>query len=102
MRKCQQCKSQPYNESATSCWMCGAALPPVRSEPLLAAYVLAAMDRIIEEHPGSLEYQEDGRYTWPERWNALRNWIIANPSHHDGAAPAPSVDGVVGSLNRKG
>ena len=25
-----------------------------------------------------------------------------NPSHHDGAAPAPSVDGVVGSLNRKG
>lgn len=23
-----------------------------------------------------------------------------NPSHHDGAAPAPSVDGVVGSLNK--
>ena len=25
-----------------------------------------------------------------------------NPSHHDGAAPAPSVDGVVGSLNKEG
>jgi len=25
----------------------------------------------------------------------------SNPSHHDGAAPAPSVDGVVGSLNRE-
>jgi hypothetical protein len=36
MRKCPQCKSAPYNESATSCWMCGAALPPVRSEPMLA------------------------------------------------------------------
>ena len=24
-----------------------------------------------------------------------------NPSHHDGAAPAPSVDGVVGSLNQE-
>jgi hypothetical protein len=40
-------------------------------------------------------------------------WVIAklneaeesspsNPSHHDGAAPAPSVDGVVGSLNKEG
>jgi len=36
------------------------------------------MDRIIEEHPGSLEFQEDGRYTWPERWTALREWITAN------------------------
>jgi len=45
---------------------------------LLAADVLAAMDRIIEEHPGSLEFQEDGRYTWPERWNALREWLTAN------------------------
>lgn len=25
-----------------------------------------------------------------------------NPSHHDGAAPAPSVDGVVGTPNQKG
>ena len=24
-----------------------------------------------------------------------------NPGHHDGAAPAPSVDGVVGSLNQE-
>lgn len=24
-----------------------------------------------------------------------------NPRHHDGAAPAPSVDGVVGSLNKE-
>ena len=26
----------------------------------------------------------------------------SNPSHHDGAAPAPSVDGVVGTPNQKG
>ena len=26
---------------------------------------------------------------------------MQNPSHHDGAAPAPSVDGVVGSLNKE-
>ena len=53
----------------------GAVVP---SGTLLAADVLAAMERIVEEHPGSLEYQEDGRYTWPERWQALREWLTAN------------------------
>lgn len=33
-----------------------------------------------------------------EQWNKRK----PNPSHHDGAAPAPSVDGVVGSLNKEG
>ena len=28
--------------------------------------------------------------------------LLPNPGHHDGAAPAPSVDGVVGSLNQEG
>ena len=28
--------------------------------------------------------------------------VTQNPSHHDGAAPAPSVDGIVGSLNKEG
>lgn len=55
------------------------ALPSVRSERMLAVSdVLAQMDKIIEDHPGTMEYQEDGRYTWPERWNALREWFTAN------------------------
>lgn len=33
---------------------------------------------------------------------AERKWVHRqNPSHHDGAAPAPSVDGVVQHLNRE-
>jgi SAM-dependent methyltransferase len=32
-----------------------------------------------------------------------KGWVSkSNPSHHDGAASAPSVDGVVGSLNQEG
>ena len=38
-----------------------------------------------------------------QKWEqASRILDIANSSHHDGAAPAPSVDGVVGTPNQKG
>lgn len=60
----------------------------------------------------------DSRYTHQEvadwlfayhgkyREKTLSEWVrekrsSLNPSHHDGAAPAPSVDGVVGSLNQE-
>jgi len=37
-----------------------------------------------------------------QRWaEAERILDIANPGHHDGAAPAPSVDGVVQCPNHK-
>jgi len=35
------------------------------------------MERVLEEHKAALDYAEDGRYTWPERWNALTAAIRA-------------------------
>jgi len=29
------------------------------------------MGRVLEEHKAALDYAEDGRYAWPERWSAL-------------------------------
>ena len=50
-------------------------------------------------------HQFDGT-VWRNLWHRptwhRSHWKdTPNPSHHDGAAPAPSVDGVVGSLNRE-
>lgn len=36
-----------------------------------------AMERVMAEHKGALDYAEDGRYTWPERWDALAAAIRA-------------------------
>ena len=69
-----------------------AALPPVRSEPLLAIEdVLDAMSRIISEHPAAMEYETDARDTWPTRWSALLGYLkakrdIAN-ARNQGLAP---------------
>ena len=47
-------------------------------------------------HPGlPAEIERLQRAPWSETGSK------PNPSHHDGAAPAPSVDGVVGSLNQE-
>jgi len=45
----------------------------VRREALEEA--LQAMQQVLAEHSLSLDYSEDGRYTWPERWVALEKKI---------------------------
>ena len=66
-----------YFEEGASCPEC-AALPPVRSEPLLAIEaVLDEMSRIISEHPAAMEYETDARDTWPKRWGALLGYLKA-------------------------
>ena len=40
-----------------------------------AESVLAAMDQVIEDFPATLDHAEDGRYTWPYRWDTLRERI---------------------------
>ena len=44
---------------------------------------------------------EDVREVRRDQWWRRLLRRLANPSHHDGAASAPSVDGVVGSLNQE-
>ena len=51
-----------------------------------------------------VKYHEDAPYK-AYRAGAMAGESLLrtlNPSHHDGAAPAPSVDGVVGTPNQKG
>jgi hypothetical protein len=33
------------------------------------------MNEIIEEYPHQGNFAEDGRYTYPDRWNALLKYI---------------------------
>jgi hypothetical protein len=47
----------------------------VRREALEEA--LQTMQQVLVEHSLSLDYAEDGRYTWPERWVALEKKIRA-------------------------
>lgn len=47
----------------------------VRREALEEA--LQAMQQVLVEHSLGLDYAEDGRYTWPERWVALEKKIRA-------------------------
>ena len=35
------------------------------------------LSRIADRHPLSSEHAEDGRYTWPERWNEAHDEIAA-------------------------
>lgn len=46
--------------------------------------VLALMEKVMDEHPLACVHNEDGRYTWPERWAALRNAILAKEADDDG------------------
>lgn len=55
--------------------------------PLITGYAAYACGFINGHHEGYMKSEDERR---------------PNPSHHDGAAPAPSVDGVVGSLNQEG
>ena len=35
------------------------------------------MDSIMDQIPSSLDYGEDGRYTWPRRWEELKKYLDA-------------------------
>jgi hypothetical protein len=48
-----------------------------KSDVLLATDVLEEMERIMRDRPGSMEYEDDARYTWPARWDALREFLWA-------------------------
>ena len=55
--------------------------------PIIVGYAAYACGFINGHHEGYMKAEDECR---------------PNPSHHDGAAPAPSVDGVVGTLNQEG
>lgn len=70
----------------------------------------AGCEREIQ-HPRTGKWERESRVTFsqlPMYENYHRDQYKAakpytpNPSHHDGAAPAPSVDGVVQCQNEKG
>lgn len=56
-----------------------------------------AEDGIVRPATSAVVFGESVR----DLYKLLRDYY-ANPGHHDGAASAPSVHGVVGSLNQKG
>jgi hypothetical protein len=39
-------------------------------------YVIKIMEEIEKERPLSYEHAEDGRYTWPERWEELKDKLV--------------------------
>ena len=41
------------------------------------------LSRIADRHPLSSEHAEDGRYTWPERWNEAHDEIAALEAERD-------------------
>ncbi len=50
---------------------------------ITATEVLEAMQTIVDDRPGTLDHAEDGRYTWPARWTALRDWLTTNLTQED-------------------
>jgi len=40
-----------------------------------ASELMIIMNEIIEQHPAQGNYAEDGRCTYPERWNVLLKYI---------------------------
>jgi hypothetical protein len=38
-------------------------------------YILKLMAEIEKEKPLEYEHESDGRYNWPERWNALKKML---------------------------
>ena len=37
--------------------------------------ILNIIEDIEQDYPLEMDHAEDGRYTWPNRWSALRDYI---------------------------
>jgi len=51
--------------------------PPVikKNAEFTSSELLMKMNEIIEEYPHQGNFADDGRYTYPDRWNALLKYI---------------------------